>query len=156
MDQSQPKYRHRSATFGKTLRTISGRSSIGRMRHITEGDRQPSPNSSLFVNTSLNEDGEFKVLHHRSGAPTSNFNGVNSPIDRKRKSVHELVENRTKKMKTQASAYTSALEILKYPFSPKKPAQVSTPFNVKVEKPNIDFSKEGVTESQNKKWCILM
>ncbi|XP_058809706.1 uncharacterized protein LOC131674911, partial [Phymastichus coffea] len=161
-DQSASEYRHKEDTFGKTLRTLSGRKSIG--RHITIQDRQPSPNSSLFVNTSsisVSEDGNamYKPLYQRtalSELPSSN-NGT--PLDKKRKLIEEAISSPKKSRIEGSNLLNSSFEFLKYPFS-RKAVEVSTPYNFgEVEKTNISSSKEVKADDESgagRRWCLIM
>lgn len=169
-DQSLPEYAHKEATFGKTLRTISGRSSIGRMRHITLRDRQPSPNSSLFVNTStasLLDDSstlDYKILRHRTALSELTSSNGGTPIDRKRKFTQETPNSALKKPKTEESSgslLNASFELLKYPFGYlRTPVQVSsTPYKFQSDKSslhNVSASEEVKVGEEPRKWCVIM
>ncbi|XP_014221380.1 probable serine/threonine-protein kinase ifkB isoform X2 [Trichogramma pretiosum] len=156
-----PEYKHKDETFSQTLRTISGRRSLSRMRNM----RDSPVNSSLFVNTSnisLAEDAttlDNKTPRERraySREAASLLNGT--PIDRKRKMVHELPSSKKPKIEnadSNGSFLNKSFELLKYPFSPRKPAQVSSPFNCKIEKQSIESAPVEAVDPA-KKWCVLM
>lgn len=158
-------------SFGKTLRNISGRHSIGRMRHVTLRERRISPNSSLFVNTSTtsmpqDEGVESKILHYGSGLLSDSFSN-GSPFDRKRKIETERC-NSTKKQKTNeegSSLLNTSINLLKGLRLPSM--QVSTPKATpyKFESTKLDIS--GIKNDDNKmtaevpiestkKWCVIM
>lgn len=156
-------------SFGKTLRNISGRHSIGRMRHVTFRERRISPNNSLFVNTSTmsmpqDEETESKVLHYDSGLLSDSFPTNGSPLDRKRKIETENWHS-TKKQKTdeESSLLNTSINLLK---GLRIPMQVSTPkaTSYKFESTKLDIS--GIKNDDNKimaeptestkKWCVIM
>lgn len=154
---------YKDLSFGKTLRTISGRRSLSRLRHVTLREHNRlSPNSSLFVNTStMSQDDDFKVLRHRTGLSDSvSSNGT--PAERKRKLCIEE-SNSSKKLKTESesSFFNSSLELLK---SFRRPIQVSTPniegYKFQTEKLNLGKDNTNVdiklNDSQNGKWCSVM
>lgn len=156
-------------SFGKTLRNISGRHSIGKMRHITLRERRISPNSSLFVNTSTtsmpqDEGTESKILQYGSGLSGS-FSTNGSPLDRKRKV--ETENWNSKKQKTDegsSSILNTSINLLKGLRIPSM--QVSTPKATpyKFESTKLDIS--GIKDDDNKmtaeptestkKWCVIM
>ncbi|OXU29815.1 hypothetical protein TSAR_013408 [Trichomalopsis sarcophagae] len=159
-DQSLTEYAHKETTFGKTLRTISGRNSIGRMRHITLRDRQPSPNSSLFVNTSsasFSEEGTPSLRYRNTLLELSSSNGT--PADRKRKLLEES-SSAQKKPKTEESSslLNSSFELLKYPFGLQRPTKVSTPYKFQSDIHNVSTSEEVEADDPGtaKKWCVIM
>lgn len=156
-------------SFGKTLRNISGRHSIGRMRHVTFRERRISPNSSLFVNTSTmsmpqDEGTESKALHYGSGLLSDSFSTNGSPLDRKRK-IETENWNSAKKQKTdeENSLLNTSINLLK---GLRIPMQVSTPkaTSYKFESTKLDIS--GIKNDDNKitveptestkKWCVIM
>ncbi|KAG7189989.1 hypothetical protein KM043_006147 [Ampulex compressa] len=167
-EQSTPNPLSREMSFGKTLRSISGRHSISRMRHVTIRDRL-SPNSSLFVNTSTmslpaDETSDCKILRYSSGlSDTYSTNG--SPSERKRKLDPEDWSS-TKKPKTEVenNFLHTSISLLK---GLRRPVQVSTPnvepYKFDSSKLNISglsdddgkMSNESTIEGTNK-WCIIM
>lgn len=158
-------------SFGKTLRNISGRHSIGRLRHITLRERRISPNSSLFVNTSStsmaqDEGTESKILHYGSGLLSDSFSTNGSPLDRKRR-IETENWNSAKKQKTDegsSSILNTSINLLKGLRIPSM--QVSTPKATpyKFESTKLDIS--GIKDDDNKvtaeptestkKWCVIM
>lgn len=161
-DQSAPDYLHKDDTFGKTLRTLSGRKSIG--RHITLRERQSSPNSSLFVNTSsisASEDGTFGYKASRQRIALSELSSSNNgtPSDKKRRLVEETT-SLPKKPKTEGSGLlNSSFEFLKNPFS-RRSVQVSTPYKFEEsDKSNISSSEEVKADGESgaaRRWCVVM
>lgn len=160
-DQSSSNPR-KDTTFGKTLRTISGRHSIGRMRHnMVLRDRQSSPNSSLFVNTSrasTAEDGDLKdIQRHTPTSELTSTNGTEKLFDRKRKLIEETF-NTPKKTKTeekQSSFLNSSIEMLKKPF--RRSTKVLTPAKSEKEQIHVgggELVKYG--EPGSRKWCLIM
>ncbi|XP_051163796.1 uncharacterized protein LOC127283148 [Leptopilina boulardi] len=155
---------YKDVSFGKTLRTISGRRSLSRLRHVTLREHNRlSPNNSLFVNTSaMSQDDDFKVLRHRTGLSDSiSSNGTLS--ERKRKLCAEE-SNSSKKLKTESesSFFNSSLELLK---SFRRPIQVSTPniegYKFQTDKLNLGKDKTNVKMDLNdtqhgNKWCTIM
>jgi len=160
----------RDMSFGKTLRNISGRHSIGRMRHITFREKRISPNSSLFVNTSTmsmpqDEGTESKVLHYGNSLLSDSFSTNGSPLDRKRK-IETESWNSAKKQKTneESSILNTSINLLKSLRIPSM--QVSTPkaTSYKFESTKLDIS--GIKNDDNKitaeptestkKWCVIM
>ncbi|XP_043480571.1 uncharacterized protein LOC122510177 [Leptopilina heterotoma] len=150
---------YKDLSFGKTLRTISGRRSLSRLRHVTlrEHNRM-SPNNSLFVNTStMSQDDDFKVLRHRAGLSDSVLSN-GTPSDRKRKLCAEE-SNTSKKLKTdsESSFFNSSLELLK---SFRRPIQVSTPniegYKFQTDKLDKDNAAVNDTKNGDNKWCALM
>ncbi|XP_012542029.2 uncharacterized protein LOC105839924 isoform X2 [Monomorium pharaonis] len=157
-------------SFGKTLRNISGRHSLGRMRHVTLREKRISPNSSLFVNTSTmsmpqDEGTESKLLHYGSGLLLDSFSTNGSPLDRKRKIETENWSS-TKKQKQDeesSSILNTSINLLKGLRIPSM--QVSTPKAIshKFESTKLD---SGIKNDDNKmtaeptestkKWCIIM
>ncbi|XP_033221288.1 muscle M-line assembly protein unc-89-like isoform X2 [Belonocnema kinseyi] len=150
---------YKDLSFGKTLRTISGRRSLGRLRHVTFREHNRiSPNSSLFVNTSsTSQDDDFKVLRHRSGLSDSvSSNGTSS--ERKRK-LYPQESNILKKQKTESegSFLNASYELLK---SFRRPSLASTPFNFQTDKLNLSGKKISkdikADETPDNKWCAIM
>ncbi|XP_024890978.1 uncharacterized protein LOC112466871 isoform X1 [Temnothorax curvispinosus] len=168
--EGMPSQHLRDLSFGKTLRNISGRHSIGRLRHVTFRERRISPNSSLFVNTSTmsmpqDEGTEAKVLHYGSGLLSDSFSTNGSPLDRKRKIETENWSS-VKKQKTdgEGSLLSTSINLLKGLRIPSM--QVSTP---KATPYNFDSTKldiSGIKNDDNKmtaeptestkKWCVIM
>ncbi|XP_011645584.1 uncharacterized protein LOC105432458 isoform X2 [Pogonomyrmex barbatus] len=168
--EGMPSHLLKDMSFGKTLRSISGRHSIGRMRHVTLRERRISPNSSLFVNTSTmsipQDEGTegSKFLHYGSGLLSDSFSTNGSPLDRKRKIELENWSS-TKKQKTdeESSLLNTSLNLLK---GLRLPMQVSTPkaTSYKFESNKLDIS--GIKNDDNKmmaeptestkKWCVIM
>uniref|UniRef100_A0A6V7J8X0 Uncharacterized protein n=1 Tax=Bracon brevicornis TaxID=1563983 RepID=A0A6V7J8X0_9HYME len=132
-------------SFGRTLRNISGRASLGRARY--ERHRQLTLNDSLFVNTSFTQgDGttSFADSPRRNGTPL------------KRKLTSETDEPVKKPKQEETSIFNTSIEYIK---NLRRPVQVSTPkpkgceLNLD-EKPNEDFKVE--VEAEPKKWCVVM
>lgn len=161
-----PNQSAKDQSFGKTLRSISGRNSLSRMRYVTMRDQRMSPNSSLFVNTSTmslpqDESSDFKILRYSSGM-SDTFSTNGSSVDRKRKSDSEIWSS-TKKQKTtesENSLLNTSISLLK---GLRRPVQVSTP-NVtpyKFQSNKLltnDDDSEIINEpiESTKKWCIIM
>lgn len=153
---------YKDLSFGKTLRTISGRRSLSRLRHVTLREHNLlSPNNSLFVNTSsISQDEDYKILRHRAGLSDS-ISSNGTPSDRKRK-LYPEDSNPSKKAKTESesSFLNSSFELLK---SFRRPVQVSTPFNFQTDKLNLG-GKEGSSDvgikadesTNSNKWCVVM
>lgn len=169
--EGMPNQLLKDMSFGKTLRNISGRHSIGRMRHVTLRERRISPNSSLFVNTSTmsmaqDEGTESKVLHYGSGLLSDSFSMNGSPLDRKRKIETENWSSAKKKKTDEESSsiLNASINLLKGLRIPSM--QVSTPkvTPYKFESTNLDIS--GIKNDDNKmtaeptestkKWCVIM
>lgn len=155
-------------SFGKTLRNISGRHSLNRMRHLGFHEKRISPNSSLFVNTSTisisqDEGPESKVLHY-SNALSENLPTNGRSLDRKRRSDISIWSS-AKKQKTEAesSLLSTPISLLR---GWRRPIQVSTPniTSYKFESTKLDIS--GMKDDDNKitaestestkKWCVIM
>ncbi|KAJ8687002.1 hypothetical protein QAD02_022796 [Eretmocerus hayati] len=162
-DRSQSEQMTKEATFGKTLRHMSGRSSIGRMRHITLRERQPSPNSSLFVNTSnlsTPEGGssDYKILRHRNTLLELNSGKSSTPVDRKRKFFQDSLSP-VKKLKLDGNGWLNAsFEFLKHPFSLIKPIQASSLQKTESNEAEISTAEEVKADDTiaNQKWCAIM
>ncbi|KYQ50241.1 hypothetical protein ALC60_10695 [Trachymyrmex zeteki] len=157
-------------SFGRTLRNISGRHSIGRMRHVTLRENRISPNSSLFVNTSTmsmpqDEGIESKILPYGAGLLSDSFSMNGSPLDRKRR-IETGNWSSAKKQKTdeESSIFNTSINLLKGLRIPSM--QVSTPKATpyKFESTKLDIS--GIKNDDNKmtaepmestkKWCVIM
>ncbi|KYN39511.1 hypothetical protein ALC56_06004 [Trachymyrmex septentrionalis] len=157
-------------SFGRTLRNISGRHSIGRMRHVTLRENRISPNSSLFVNTSTmsmpqDEGIESKILPYGTGLLSDTFSTNGSPLDRKRR-IETGNWSSAKKQKTdeESSIFNTSINLLKGLRIPSM--QVSTPKATpyKFESTKLDIS--GIKNDDNKmiaepiestkKWCVIM
>ncbi|XP_032680045.1 uncharacterized protein LOC116848254 isoform X2 [Odontomachus brunneus] len=155
-------------SFGKTLRNISGRHSLNRMRHLGFHEKRISPNSSLYVNTSTisisqDEGPGSKVLHYSSALSDSLPTNGRS-LDRKRK-CDTSIWGSTKKQKTEAesSLLSTPMSLLR---NWRRPIQVSTPniTSYKFESTKLDIS--GMKDDDNKimaestestkKWCVIM
>ena len=131
------------------------------MRNVTLRDRQASPNSSLFVNTSnLSFDdttSDYKILRHRSALSelSSSINGT--PYDRKRKLIEEST-SAAKKPKTEESTslLNASFEFLKHPF--QRPSQNSTPYKFQADKYNLNTGEEVQADESGapRKWCAIM
>ncbi|XP_025271045.1 uncharacterized protein LOC105247879 isoform X1 [Camponotus floridanus] len=161
--ESTPSQLSKNLSFGKTLRNISGRHSIGRARSILR-DRI-SPNSSLFVNTSdmsigQDEGIEPKVLHY-SSLLSDTFPRNGSPLDRKRK-IEKRNWDSAKKQKTdEESSLNTSINLVK---GFVKPMLISTPKSTpyKFESTKLDISgikdddNKITTEESTKKWCVIM
>ncbi|KAL6262799.1 hypothetical protein P5V15_005589 [Pogonomyrmex californicus] len=167
--EGMPSHLLKDMSFGKTLRSISGRHSIGRMRHVTLRERRISPNSSLFVNTSTmsipQDEGMegSKFLRYGSGLLSDSFSTNGSPLDRKRKIELENWSS-TKKQKTdeESSLLNTSLNLLK---GLRLPMQVSTPkatsykFESKLDISGIkndDNKMMAEPTESTKKWCVIM
>lgn len=156
---SSPPNQMNQASFGKTLRNISGRRSLTRMRHVTVRDRRYSPSDSMFVNTSNaspapEETTDFKIMRYHHTALDLSTNG--SPAERKRK--HELEEwsSGMKKQKTDSeySLLNSSISLLK---GFRRPIQVSTPVSeLKFQTGKLELSDESKSSNEGKKWCAIM
>ncbi|XP_072759963.1 uncharacterized protein [Anoplolepis gracilipes] len=165
--EGTPNQLSKDLSFGRTLRNISGRHSIGRSRHITLRDRI-SPNSSLFVNTSdmsiaQDEGTDSKALHY-SSLLSDLYPRNGSPLDRKRK-IETANWDSTKKQKTDdgSSSLNTSINLVK---GFVKPLLISTPKSTpyKFESTKLDIS--GIKDDDNKvttettestkKWCVIM
>lgn len=155
---SQPQ---KEMSFGKTLRSITGRRSLNTMRHITLREQRYSPNDSLFVNTSSaslppDDVADYKIVRYSTDLSDvlSTTNG--SPTERKRK--HEIDNwSSIKKQKTESenSLLNSSIGLLK---GLRKPIQVSTPVSemkFQTDKLELDESSKSANEG-SKKWCVIM
>ncbi|XP_020284378.1 uncharacterized protein DDB_G0290301-like isoform X2 [Pseudomyrmex gracilis] len=167
--EDTPSLQSKDLSFGKTLRNISGRHSINRMRHVTLRERRISPNSSLFVNTSTmsiahDEGAESKVLHYNSDVLSKTFPTNGSPLERKRKiETAEWESSKKPKTANESGLLNTSLGFLKG-FSRM---QVSTPkatnpykftstrLNISGIRDDDDTIKAESTES-TKKWCVIM
>jgi hypothetical protein len=132
------------------------------MRHITLRDRQPSPNSSLFVNTSNTSFSEgsiadYKILHYNTVSELTSSNGA-SPFDRKRKILTESISDLKKPKIEESSLWNASFELFKYPFSMRRPVHVSTTYKFQTEKHDLNASNESKTDDSGiiKKWCVIM
>ncbi|XP_017892599.1 actin cytoskeleton-regulatory complex protein pan1-like [Ceratina calcarata] len=149
----------KDASFGKTLRNISGRRSLTRMRHVTVRDRRYSPSDSMFVNTSSaslapEETSDFKIMRYHHTALDLSTNG--SPAERKRKLELEEWSASTKKPKTEPeySLLNSSITLLK---GFRRPIQVSTPVSeLKFQSGKLELSDESKSSNDGKKWCAIM
>lgn len=153
-------------SFGKTLRNISGRHSIGRMRHVTMRERRISPNNSLFVNTSTisiphDEGTESKILHYNSDLLSDSFPTNGSPLDRKRKIETENPSSFKKQKTDGESLLNTSIGLLKS----FRNIQVSTPkvtsykFESKLDISGIKDDDNKITvepTESTKKWCVIM
>ncbi|XP_029172375.1 uncharacterized protein LOC114941522 [Nylanderia fulva] len=165
--EGTPSQPSKDLSFGKTLRNISGRHSIGRMRHVTLRERRISPNSSLFVNTSnmsipQDDETEPKILHYSLLSDSFPTNG--SPLDRKRR-IETANWDSSKKQKTdeENSSLNRSINLVK---GFVKPMLISTPKATpyKFESTKLDIS--GIKDDDNKvttettestkKWCVIM
>lgn len=166
-DQEMPSRPYQDLSFGKTLRSISGRRSLNRMRHVTIREHRYSPNNSMFVNmssTSLMPDDneDLKILRYSSGLPDTVSTSNGSPTEKKRKlETSEDWSSVTKKQKTNESdnsLLNSSLGLLK---GFRRPIQVSTPVSeLKFQTNKLDPSDEEANKQANdraaKKWCAIM
>lgn len=161
--ESTPSQLSKNLSFGKTLRNISGRHSIGRARSILR-DRI-SPNSSLFVNTSdmsiaQDEGIEPKVLHY-SSLLSDTFPRNGSPLDRKRKIGIGNWDSAKKQKADEESSLNTSINLVK---GFVKPMLISTPKSTpyKFESTKLDISgikdddNKITTEESTKKWCVIM
>lgn len=153
-------------SFGKTLRNISGRTTINRLRYVTVRENRFSPNSSLFVNTSsASLDPDDPTSSKLSRYPTELSDSIlcnSSPAERKRKMVENSGAS-SKKLKTESSSslFNTSLEILK---GLRRPVEVSTPrpqgYKFETDKLSFkSFSDDKLTadaEVEPKKWCVIM
>ncbi|XP_076631082.1 uncharacterized protein LOC143346654 [Colletes latitarsis] len=155
----------KESSFGKTLRSISGRRSLNRMRYVTLRDEHRySPNDSLFVNTSSvsllpNESEDFKILRYSTGLSDIVSTSNGSSTERKRKFESDDWSS-TKKPKTESdnSLLNTSISILK---GLRRPIQVSTSRSeLKFQTNKVDLTDEdsnaSVNEGAAKKWCIIM
>ncbi|XP_076294965.1 uncharacterized protein LOC143216083 isoform X2 [Lasioglossum baleicum] len=152
-------------SFGKTLRNISGRRSLGRMRHVTIREQRYSPNNSMFVNTSgtslmPDENEDFKILRYNTGVSETISASNGSSMEKKRK--HETIEDRAgKKQKTETenSMFNTSISLLK---GLRRPIQASTPVaELKFQSNKLDLLDDERDKSVNdhqapKKWCAFM
>ncbi|CAK9807550.1 hypothetical protein ANTQUA_LOCUS5242 [Anthophora quadrimaculata] len=148
-------------SYGKSMRSISGRRSLSRMRHVTIRDNRYSPNDSMFVNTSTaslgSEDSvDFKILRYNTGLSDTVSARNGSPTEGKRK--HEMDDwNLTKKQKTESenSLFNSSVGLLK---GLRRPIQVSTPISeLKFHSGKLDLEEEAKPANEDtKKWCVIM
>lgn len=148
-------------SFGKTLRSISGRRSLNRMRYVTMREHRYSPNDSLFVNTSTasvpaDDTSDYKILRYSTGLSdvVSATNG--SPTERKRK-LDDEDWNTTKKQRTESeqSLLHTSIDLLK---GLRRPIQVSTP-ELKFQSGKLNLGNEQESKQANeatKKWCAIM
>lgn len=163
--ESTPSQLSKNLSFGKTLRNISGRHSIGRSRSIFR-DRI-SPNSSLFVNTSdmsiaQDEGIESKVLHY-SSLLSNSFPRNGSSLDRKRK-IETGNWDSAKKQKTyEESSLNTSINLVKGFVKPMLiSTPKSTPYNFESTKLDISGIKDDdnkittETTESTKKWCVIM
>ncbi|KZC10571.1 hypothetical protein WN55_02008 [Dufourea novaeangliae] len=154
-------------SFGKTLRNISGRRSLNRMRHVTLREHRYSPNNSMFVNTSSvsllpsDETEDFKILRYSTGLSDTVSTSNGSPSDKKRKHETEEWNFSLKKQKTtesENSLLNTSISILK---GLRRPIQVSTPVSeLKFQSNKLDLTDDEINKSVNdaagKKWCTIM
>lgn len=149
-------------SFGKTLRSLSGRRSLNRMRYITLREHRYSPSDSLFVNTSTasvapDDSLDFKILRYSTGlsdiAPSSN----GSPTERKRKNdTDEWSTTKKQRTETEQSLLHSSIDLLK---GLRRPIQVSTPVSeLKFQSGKLNLANEQESKSNEgpKKWCVIM
>ncbi|XP_076166761.1 uncharacterized protein LOC143146390 [Ptiloglossa arizonensis] len=137
----------KDTSFGKTLRSISGRRSLNRMRHVTIREHRYSLNNSMFVNTSNtsllpDETEDFKILRYTTGLSdmVSTTNG--SPNERKRKYETEDWSSSTKKQKTESenSLLNTSISLLK---GLRRPIQVSTSVSeLKFQTSKLDLTND--------------
>ncbi|XP_029675621.1 mediator of RNA polymerase II transcription subunit 12-like isoform X1 [Formica exsecta] len=165
--EGTPSQLSKDLSFGRTLRNISGRHSIGRSRRITLRERI-SPNSSLFVNTSdmsiaQDEGTESKILHY-SSLLSDIFPRNGSPLDRKRKIETNWDSAKKQKTDDESSSLNTSINLVK---GFVKPVLISTPKSTpyKFESTKLDISGINVdnnkkmsetTESTKKTWCVIM
>ncbi|XP_043265562.1 translation initiation factor IF-2-like [Colletes gigas] len=155
----------KDSSFGKTLRSISGRRSLNRMRYVTLRDEvRYSPNDSLFVNTSSvsllpSEAEDYKNLRYSTGLSDIVFSSNGSSTERKRKFESDDWSP-TKKPKTESdnSLLNTSISILK---GLRRPIQVSTSrSDLKFQTNKVDITDEesnaSVNEGAAKKWCTIM
>lgn len=149
-------------SFGKTLRNISGRRSLSRMRHVTLRERRYSPSDSMLVNVSSvsfsSDDNtpDFKILRYSTDLSDTVSTTNGSPSERKRK--HEIEDwNSTKKQKAESenSLLNSSVSLLK---GLRKPIQVSTPVSeLKFQTGKLELGENSKPANEsNKKWCVIM
>lgn len=158
-------------SFGKTLRNISGRHSIGRMRHVTFREKRISPNSSLFVNTSAmsmpqDEGTESKHLHYGSGLLSDSFSTNGSPLDRKRRIETENWGSAKKQKSDEESSSIlntsiNLLKSLRIPMqvssTPKAtPCKFETKLDISGVKDDDNKMTAEPTAESTKKWCVIM
>nr|XP_003708574.1 PREDICTED: nucleolin-like [Megachile rotundata] len=149
-------------SFGKTLRSLSGRRSLNRMRFVTLREHRYSPNDSLFVNTSTesvppNDSLDFKILRYSTGLSDMLPSSNGSPTERKRKNDTDDW-NSTKKQRTETEQglLHSSIDLLK---GLRRPIQVSTPVSelkFQTGKLNLGNEQESKSNESPKKWCSIM
>ncbi|XP_076241489.1 uncharacterized protein LOC143183698 [Calliopsis andreniformis] len=151
-------------SFGKTLRSITGRRSLSRMRHVTLREQRYSPNNSMFVNTSSaslqpDDTEDFKILRYSTGLSDMVSTSNGSPTERKRKHETEEWSSSMKKQKTESenSLLNTSISLLK---GLRRPIQISTPVSeLKFQTGKLDLGDEESNKSANegtKKWCAIM
>lgn len=152
-------------SFGKTLRNISGRRSLGRMRHVTIREQRYSPNNSMFVNTSSvssmpDESEDFKILRYNTGVSEAISASNGSSLEKKRKhDANEDRGNKKQKTETENSVLNTSIGLLK---GLRRPIQASTPVaELKFQSSKLDILDDERDKSINdhpapKKWCAVM
>ncbi|XP_033308154.1 general transcriptional corepressor trfA-like isoform X1 [Bombus bifarius] len=148
-------------SFGKTLRSISGRRSLSRMRHVTLREYRYSPSDSMFVNTSSaslpqDEAMDFKILHYSTDLSDTLSTTNGSSSERKRKlDTEDWNSMKKQKTETENSLLHSPISLLK---GLRKPIQVSTPVSdlkFKTGRLELDENSKPANEG-SKKWCAIM
>ncbi|XP_017758172.1 PREDICTED: myb-like protein X isoform X2 [Eufriesea mexicana] len=148
-------------SFGKSLRNISGRRCLSRMRHVTLRERRYSPSDSMLVNVSSvsfssDDTPDFKILRYSTDLSDTVSTTNGSPSERKRK--HEIEDwNSAKKQKGESdnSLLNSSVSLLK---GLRKPIQVSTPVSeLKFQTGKLELGENNKPANENsKKWCVIM
>ncbi|XP_033344075.1 uncharacterized protein LOC117230592 isoform X2 [Bombus vosnesenskii] len=148
-------------SFGKTLRSISGRRSLSRMRHVTLREYRYSPSDSMFVNTSSaslpqDEAMDFKILRYSTDLSDTLSTTNGSSSERKRKlDTEDWNSMKKQKTDTENSLLHSPISLLK---GLRKPIQVSTPVSdlkFKTGRLELDENSKPANEG-SKKWCAIM
>ncbi|XP_078032697.1 uncharacterized protein LOC144467675 isoform X2 [Augochlora pura] len=164
-EQEMPSRPYQDLSFGKTLRSISGRRSLSRMRHVTIREQRYSPNNSMFVNTSgtsfmPDEIEDFKILRYSTGVSETISASNGSSMEKKRK--HDFKEDwssKKQKIDTENSLLNTSISILK---GLRKPIQASTPVaELKFQGDKLDLSdnerdKLANDQSSKVRWCTVM
>ena len=146
-------------SFGKTLRSISGRSTINRLRYVTLREQRFSPNSSLFVNTSsLSIDPEDSKSCKLTRYATDLSEAVltnGSPAERKRKIIGDGVQS-AKKFKTdgtieRGNLLSNSFEMIK---GLGRSARLGSPTGKNDSiNAHVSIAEEAV---EPKSWCVVM
>ncbi|XP_033327669.2 uncharacterized protein LOC117221109 isoform X1 [Megalopta genalis] len=164
-EREMPTRPYQNMSFGKTLRNISGRRSLSRMRHVTIREQRYSPNNSMFVNTSgssfmPDETEDFKIVRYSTGVSETISASNGSSMEKKRK--HEFNEDwssKKQKIDTENSLLNTSISILK---GLRRPIQASTPVaELKFQGDKLDLSDDERDKLANDqatkvRWCTVM